>query len=308
VLTVLLCGGTLGFIFLRSAKGFSAREKPSSVEVWVARTARSVAIPSNAKARINPVPKSEEMLNDARAHWADDCASCHANNGSGETQIGRNLYPPAPDMRKEQTQQMSDGELFYIIENGIRLSGMPAWASGHGEEDSWKLVHFIRHLPQLSFSEEKEMEKLNPKSPAETKEEKEEEKFLKETTVMKQNLHTITKAIAAWAVALTVILAGVNILATTAGAHEGMEHITGIVTSTSENSLSVKTTKGATVEVRLDAKTQYAQGKQPAKLSDIKTGTRVVVHAMKMNGALVAHEVSIGVNKSVTTPTKKAAK
>ncbi|MCU1235652.1 MAG: Cytochrome [Candidatus Solibacter sp.] len=74
---------------------------------------------------------------------------------------------------------MSDGELFYIIENGIRLSGMPAWASGHGEEDSWKLVHFIRHLPQLSFSEQKEMENLNPKSPAEFEEEKEEENFLK---------------------------------------------------------------------------------------------------------------------------------
>lgn len=82
-------------------------------------------------------------------------------------------------MRKEQTQKMSDGELFYIIENGIRLSGMPAWGgSDHGQKDSWKLVHFIRHLPQLSFSEQKEMESLNPKSPGEVEEEKEEEKFL----------------------------------------------------------------------------------------------------------------------------------
>ena len=94
--------------------------------------------------------------------------------------MGRHLYPPAPDMRTQATQQMSDGELFYIIENGIRLSGMPAWGNAeHGEEDSWKLVHFIRHLPQISFSEQKEMEALNPKSPAEIEEAKEEERFLK---------------------------------------------------------------------------------------------------------------------------------
>jgi mono/diheme cytochrome c family protein len=179
VLAVLLLGSIAGFIFLGSAKGFSAREKPSGVEAWIARKARSAAIPRNAKARTNPIPKNDEVLADARAHWADHCASCHANNGSGDTQLGRNLYPPAPDMRAGATQQMSDGELFYIIENGIRLSGMPAWASGQGEDDSWKLVHFIRHLPQLSFAEQKEMEKLNPRSPAEIEEEKEEEKFLK---------------------------------------------------------------------------------------------------------------------------------
>ena len=73
---------------------------------------------------------------------------------------------------------MRDGELFYIIENGIRLSGMPAWASDHGEDDSWKSVHFIRHLPQLSSSEQKEMEKLNPKSPDEWQQTQEEAAFL----------------------------------------------------------------------------------------------------------------------------------
>ena len=75
---------------------------------------------------------------------------------------------------------MTDGELFYIIENGIRLSGMPARGGSHeGEQDSWKLVHFIHHLPDLSPSEIKEMEKLNPKSPEQLEEEKQEEQFLK---------------------------------------------------------------------------------------------------------------------------------
>jgi hypothetical protein len=90
------------------------------------------------------------------------------------------MYPPAPDMRKEETQQKTDGELFYIIENGVRLTGMPGWGgTAHSERDSWKLVRFIRHLPSLSRSEIREMESLNPKTPDDIEEEKQEEEFLK---------------------------------------------------------------------------------------------------------------------------------
>ena len=87
-------------------------------------------------------------------------------------------------MRQEHTQRLTDGELFYIIENGIRLSGMPAWGSGTDQDaqDSWKLVHFIRHLSALSPGEIKEMERLNPKSPEDLEEEKLEEQFLKGET------------------------------------------------------------------------------------------------------------------------------
>ena len=83
-------------------------------------------------------------------------------------------------MRQADTQNLTDGELFYIIQNGIRLTGMPSWGSGtsRDERDSWKLVRFIRHLPKLTAEEEKEMEAANPRSPDELKEEEEERKFL----------------------------------------------------------------------------------------------------------------------------------
>jgi mono/diheme cytochrome c family protein len=113
-------------------------------------------------------------------HWADHCAFCHANNGSGDTEVGKNLYPKAPDMRLADTQKLTDGELYYTIKNGVRLTGMPAWGeAGDTDEDSWKLVHFIRHLSSLSPEEEKEMEQLNPKGPEEKLEEQQEEDFLK---------------------------------------------------------------------------------------------------------------------------------
>jgi mono/diheme cytochrome c family protein len=175
---LLLAGG----IALRGAHGFSAREQPSSFERWLARLARGAALPSDAKARQNPVPLTPQVLQDARAHWADHCAVCHSNDGSGDALMGRNMYPPAPDMRQAETQQMTDGELFFIIQNGVRLTGMPAWGgagSAHDDEDSWKLVHFIRHLPQLTFEEKQGMKQLNPKGPEDRKEEEEEEKFLK---------------------------------------------------------------------------------------------------------------------------------
>ncbi len=94
------------------------------------------------------------------------------------TEIGQNLYPKAPDMRLAQTQNLTDGELYYTIHNGIRLTGMPAWGTEEKDDDSWKLVLFIRHLPQLTPAEEREMEALNPKGPGEKQEEREEEQFL----------------------------------------------------------------------------------------------------------------------------------
>ena len=179
---VIACG--LGVVYwVRS--GFSARGRPSSVEAFVARRVRSLGVPSRAKNDRNPVPLTSDVLADARAHFADHCATCHANDGSGHTQIGQNLYPKAPDMRLPDTQSLSDGELYYIIHNGIRFTGMPAWGSAdeHADEDSWKLVHFIRHLPTLTPAEIAEMEALNPKSPSELEEEKEDQKFLSGSAV-----------------------------------------------------------------------------------------------------------------------------
>ena len=170
-----------GLVFLKTrANGFSARAQPSMVERLAARQARAMALPPGARERANPVADSTEVLEEARAHWADHCAGCHSNNGSGASEMGKHMYPPAPDMRQAGTQDLTDGELFYIIQNGIRLTGMPSWGSGSSgdEQDSWKLVRFIRHLPKLTAEEEREMEALNPKSPDELKEELEERNFL----------------------------------------------------------------------------------------------------------------------------------
>jgi mono/diheme cytochrome c family protein len=187
----LLLGVALGIAVSILHDGVSAKATPTRLEAFVARNARHLAIPANARLTQNPVLDSPEGQREARLHFADHCAICHGNDGSGDTPIGSGLYPKPPDLRKPETQDLSDGELFWIIENGVRFTGMPAF-SGNGDhanganhgnaQDSWKLVHFIRRLPHLTVAERLEMERYNPKGPEDRVEEQEENEFLNDAT------------------------------------------------------------------------------------------------------------------------------
>jgi mono/diheme cytochrome c family protein len=160
--------------------GVSAREQPGYIEEFAARRVRTMAIARRARSWKNPVEYSGEVMAAGRAHFSDHCAVCHANDGSGDTPMGRGMWPKVPDMRLPVTQELSDGELFWIIENGIRFTGMPGWSAGtkDGETASWHLVHFVRRLPKLTPPELEEMEALNPKSPEEWQQMQEEMEFL----------------------------------------------------------------------------------------------------------------------------------
>jgi predicted CXXCH cytochrome family protein len=142
-----------GAILIR--RGFSAAGEPSSLEKIAARAARNLAIPHHARNEENPWKATPYTLKEAREDFTARCAICHGNDGNGQTQVGRNLYPKAPDLRLPQTQNLTDGEIRYIIRNGVRLTGMPAWSNPHEErdEDSWKLVLAIRDLRLLTPEE-----------------------------------------------------------------------------------------------------------------------------------------------------------
>jgi mono/diheme cytochrome c family protein len=179
ILAVGLMAAGAALLWIARANGFSARTQPTAVERVVMQAVHWLSVPRAARAAVNPVAFSADVFSQSRAHFADHCASCHANDGSGNTELGRSLFPRAPDMRLAQTQDKTDGELYWIIENGIRLTGMPAWGVGGGNDiDTWKLVHFIRHLRELTPEQLKEMAALNPRSPEEIEEEKADERFL----------------------------------------------------------------------------------------------------------------------------------
>ncbi|HEV8326541.1 MAG TPA: c-type cytochrome [Nitrospiraceae bacterium] len=153
--------------------GFSAKAKPHALEVWMARQIRHLAIPIERRNAQNPIPLTPDLMKESLAHFADHCATCHANDGSGQTPIGKNVYPKAPDLRLADTQSMLDGEIFWVIHHGIRFTAMPAWGEDDLDKDldSWKLVHFVRHLPQLTPQELDQMKALNPKTKKDLEEE-----------------------------------------------------------------------------------------------------------------------------------------
>ena len=162
VLAVAVAGYALTFV----RRGFSALATPSAIEEFAATTARKLAVPSAYRQLHNPIMPSTENIRGGVEHFSYHCATCHGNDGGGQTVFGKGLYPKPPDLRAAGTQNKSDGELYYTIENGVRLSGMPAFHGTHTVPQTWRLVLFIRHLPQITAEELNEMERLDPKSEA----------------------------------------------------------------------------------------------------------------------------------------------
>ena len=155
---VLMLAGIVYLVFQIRSHGFSARQEPSWLEAVLARHARRIATPAGAKELKNPKPITEGGMMEAREHFVKHCSDCHGLDGRGNTVFGRNMYPKVPDLTDSQTQQLTDGELFYIISNGVRFTGMPAFGGEDSPESIWALVAFIRRLPRLPPEELKLMQ------------------------------------------------------------------------------------------------------------------------------------------------------
>ncbi len=141
---------------------FSATAAPGRFESAAALRLRNRSIPGDAKAMENPLSGRKDVWRTAIDHFGDHCAICHGADGKGASEIGRHMAPRVPDMTRPRTQGLTDGEIFYIISNGVRWTGMPAWKDEHSAEDTWRLVSFIRHLPHLTPDERQEIEKASP--------------------------------------------------------------------------------------------------------------------------------------------------
>ena len=140
-------------------RGFSALDQPSRLEIAAARAIRGLGIPGSARNEKNPWTPTPEALQQAREDFTNHCAGCHGKDGDGQTGIARNLYPKPPDLRLPETQNLTDGEIHYIIANGVRLTGMPALGNPHMSEDdntAWKLVLFIRSISGTTPQEKAE--------------------------------------------------------------------------------------------------------------------------------------------------------
>ena len=129
--------------------GLSADRKPRAIEAMVARRLVNLSIPSSARDARNPLT-APDAWRGAVDDFRGSCAGCHGADGRGRTAIGPHMYPPVPDLTAPGIQSFSDGALFSIIRHGVSWTGMPAFRSGHSEEQTWRLVAFVRRLPAVT--------------------------------------------------------------------------------------------------------------------------------------------------------------
>ena len=139
---------TLTLVVLLS--GCSAGKKPSKLETALANAAKDVVVPLEAKNIKNPLPATSANIRAGKQIYLQQCALCHGSDGRAETKLGLAMYPPAMDLNSPHVQRWSDAELFWITQNGVRFTGMPAWKTILSGEDTWKMVDFIHALPKES--------------------------------------------------------------------------------------------------------------------------------------------------------------
>src|SRR3546814_3659258 len=92
------------------------------------------------------------MVQKGGRYFQKGCQTCHGAPGVARSEIGQGLRPSPPDL-SEHARNWSPAELFWIVKNGLKMTGMPAWRPTHSDEDLWAIVAFLMKLPQLSAEE-----------------------------------------------------------------------------------------------------------------------------------------------------------
>ena len=122
--------------------------KPGSVESGVMNEVKRT-ITIGGKDDKNPVPDNEASINEGKEHFGHHCQICHGLDGQNTgVPFASQMSPPVADLKSADVQAYTDGQLHWIITNGINPSGMPAWKGIVEDDEMWKMVRYIRHLPE----------------------------------------------------------------------------------------------------------------------------------------------------------------
>ena len=154
ILFGILALGAAALVFVVSgAFQVAAAVPPGAVETRLARFALDRSVSKRAPKATNPLGRNADILREGGAHYKEMCVVCHGAPGVDASEIGEGLNPPAPDLTLQRVQRRSDGELFWIVSEGIRMTGMPAFGPTHKENEVWQIVAFLRHLPEITDEE-----------------------------------------------------------------------------------------------------------------------------------------------------------
>ena len=160
----LLVVGAAGLVCAAVALGAvnpSATTRPSKAEKWVAHAALDAAVRARAP-RGKTAPSDPASLARGREAYRANCLVCHGVPGGEQSSIAAGLNPPVPDLAEPETHARSDGEIYFLVSGGVRLTGMPGFERSLPERTRWDLVAFLRALPKLG---EGELQALSGKAP-----------------------------------------------------------------------------------------------------------------------------------------------
>lgn len=146
---VAVCFAVLLLLVLLFQFSPSALPEPGKAETFLATTALRFLIWRETRHEIIPAPPVDRRasLDEGDKLFGVECADCHGNDGHSPTDEGRWMYPRTANLVSRQVQQYSDRELFSVVKNGIRMSGMPAFAKVESDEHIWDVVVYLRALP-----------------------------------------------------------------------------------------------------------------------------------------------------------------
>lgn len=136
--------------FLR--ENWSAAEKPGALENFMARLLLRRTHNAGGEAK-NPLQSTTENLEEGRQLYEKQCAFCHGQDGSGQRPTGVQFYPPVPSLL-EHSGEMTDGQIHYIVTNGIRYTAMPSFAKELTPEQIWKVTLWVRQLAKTVKSDQ----------------------------------------------------------------------------------------------------------------------------------------------------------
>jgi mono/diheme cytochrome c family protein len=143
----------VGIVFWSGSYNVAATNSAGPFERKFAAFALNHAIQKRASAQSNPLAKPED-IRAGLVHFKENCLDCHGAPGVEESEFGQGLNPPAPDLTLPAIQRFSDGELYWIVANGVRMTGMPAFSPTHKPDEIWKMVAFVRHMPEITQEEQ----------------------------------------------------------------------------------------------------------------------------------------------------------
>ena len=133
-----------------------ALQEPGHLETFLATEVKHLLVHRSSREGIPPAPTNlQQSIDEGDKLYATDCSMCHGPDGHTPTDSGRWMYPRASDLTSPAVQHYSNGELFWIVKNGIRLSGMPAFGRVESDEHIWNLVHYLRTMRGSAHPESK---------------------------------------------------------------------------------------------------------------------------------------------------------